>query len=208
MVEGDGASFRRASTSTAYRIVQEALTNVLKHAGKARATVRVRFGERDLDLEISDDGRVRGRDPRCAGRRPGSGRDAGAGPAPRRPAPGRTSNGGRLPGEGAPADRSTGRGRIGGAAGPRYSIPRRSSAVIRVLIVDDQPLLRTGFRMILSAEPDLEVVGEAADGGRASTLARRLRPDVVLMDIRMPIMDGVAATRQLAGPGVDEPSRS
>jgi DNA-binding NarL/FixJ family response regulator len=68
---------------------------------------------------------------------------------------------------------------------------------IRVLLADDQPLLRTGFRMILEAEPDIEVVGEAGDGESAVRLARRDRPDVVLMDIRMPVMDGVAATREL-----------
>jgi DNA-binding NarL/FixJ family response regulator len=76
---------------------------------------------------------------------------------------------------------------------------------ISVLLVDDQPLLRTGFRMILSAEPSLTVVGEAGDGATAVELARRLRPDVVLMDIRMPGMDGIAATRLLAGPGVEDP---
>ena len=75
---------------------------------------------------------------------------------------------------------------------------------IRVLLVDDQPLLRTGFRMILSAESDLTVVGEAGDGASAVDLARRLRPDVVLMDIRMPVMDGIQATRALAGPGVED----
>jgi DNA-binding NarL/FixJ family response regulator len=75
----------------------------------------------------------------------------------------------------------------------------------RVLLVDDQPLLRTGFRMILSAESDLTVVGEAADGASAVELARRLKPDVVLMDIRMPGMDGIQATRALAGPGVEDP---
>jgi DNA-binding NarL/FixJ family response regulator len=75
----------------------------------------------------------------------------------------------------------------------------------RVLLVDDQPLLRTGFRMILSAESDLTIVGEAGDGASAVELARRLKPDVVLMDIRMPVMDGIQATRALAGPGVEEP---
>ena len=75
----------------------------------------------------------------------------------------------------------------------------------RVLLVDDQPLLRTGFRMILSAEGDLSVVGEAGDGASAVEMARRRKPDVVLMDIRMPGMDGIQATRALAGPGVEEP---
>ena len=76
---------------------------------------------------------------------------------------------------------------------------------IKVLLVDDQPLLRTGFRMILSAESDLTVVGEAGDGASAVELARHLRPDVVLMDIRVPVMDGIQATRALAGPGVEDP---
>lgn len=76
---------------------------------------------------------------------------------------------------------------------------------IGILLVDDQPLLRTGFRMILSAEPDFRVVGEASDGSRAVELGRQLKPDVVLMDIRMPGMDGIEATRRLAGPGVEDP---
>jgi DNA-binding NarL/FixJ family response regulator/class 3 adenylate cyclase len=68
---------------------------------------------------------------------------------------------------------------------------------LRVLIVDDQALVRTGFRMILEAEPDMEVVGESADGRQAIEDARRLRPDVVLMDVRMPQLDGIEATRRL-----------
>ena len=79
--------------------------------------------------------------------------------------------------------------------------------MIRVLIADDQPLMRTGFRMILDAEPALEVVGEAADGGDAVRLAGHVRADVVLMDIRMPGMDGIEATRRLAGDGVQDPVR-
>jgi DNA-binding NarL/FixJ family response regulator len=66
-----------------------------------------------------------------------------------------------------------------------------------VLIVDDQALVRAGFRMILEAEADMEVVGEAADGGQAIVEASNLRPDVVLMDVRMPVMDGIEATRRL-----------
>jgi DNA-binding NarL/FixJ family response regulator len=72
---------------------------------------------------------------------------------------------------------------------------------IRVLLCDDQALVRGGFRMILEARPDLEVVGEAADGLQAVALGRRLAPDVILMDVRMPGLDGVAATRRLIASG-------
>jgi DNA-binding NarL/FixJ family response regulator len=73
------------------------------------------------------------------------------------------------------------------------------------MVADDQGLVRAGFRMILEAQPDIEVIAEAADGAEAVATARRLRPDVVLMDIRMPRMDGLQATRLLAGPGVADP---
>jgi DNA-binding NarL/FixJ family response regulator len=72
---------------------------------------------------------------------------------------------------------------------------------IRVLLVDDQALIRAGFRMILDAEDDIEVVGECADGTQAVDSVRRLKPDVVLMDIRMPEMDGIEATRLIANGG-------
>jgi len=68
---------------------------------------------------------------------------------------------------------------------------------IRIVTVDDQPLIRFGFRMMLEAEEDLDVVGEAADGAEAITLARELDPDVMLMDVRMPGVDGIAATRNI-----------
>jgi DNA-binding NarL/FixJ family response regulator len=76
---------------------------------------------------------------------------------------------------------------------------------IRVLVADDQEIVRTGLAMILNAQPGIDVVGEAADGRQAVELARRLRPDVCLFDIRMPAVDGIEATRLLAGPAVDNP---
>jgi DNA-binding NarL/FixJ family response regulator len=69
--------------------------------------------------------------------------------------------------------------------------------VIRVLLADDQRLVRSGFRMILRADPELEVVGEAGDGEEAVALAGALQPDVVLMDVRMPRLDGIEATRRI-----------
>ncbi|GFJ89452.1 hypothetical protein Prum_030940 [Phytohabitans rumicis] len=71
----------------------------------------------------------------------------------------------------------------------------------RVLLVDDQALLRLGFRMVLETQPDLEVVGEAGDGTQAVAMTRALAPDVVLMDVRMPVTDGIEATRRIVESG-------
>ncbi len=79
--------------------------------------------------------------------------------------------------------------------------------MIQVLIADDQAVVRAGFRMILEQEPDIAVVAEARNGCEAVTYTRQLRPDVVIMDIRMPEMDGLEATRQVAGPSVADPVR-
>jgi DNA-binding NarL/FixJ family response regulator len=79
--------------------------------------------------------------------------------------------------------------------------------MMRVLLADDQAMVRGGLRLILEDQSDITVVAEAADGAEAVTLARRLRPDVSLVDIRMPRLDGIEVTRALAGPGVSDPLR-
>ncbi|MFC5750952.1 response regulator [Actinomadura rugatobispora] len=78
---------------------------------------------------------------------------------------------------------------------------------ISVLLADDQAMIRRGLRLILEDQPDISVVGEAPDGAEAVAMARRLRPDVCLVDIRMPRLDGIEVTRALAGPGVRDPMR-
>ncbi len=78
---------------------------------------------------------------------------------------------------------------------------------IRVLVCEDQELVRVGYVTIFSAQADMEVVGEAQDGRAAVEAARRLRPDVVVMDVRMPVLDGIEATRQIAGPDVETPTK-
>ncbi|GAA1711808.1 response regulator [Dietzia cercidiphylli] len=80
-------------------------------------------------------------------------------------------------------------------AGPDSAVGEDSTAVLRILVVDDQALMRSGFSMMLGVEPDLEVIGDAADGAEAVEMCRRLRPDVVLMDVQMPGTDGIEATR-------------
>jgi DNA-binding NarL/FixJ family response regulator len=163
---------------SAYRIVQEALTNALKRAGPARAHVILRYRSNTLDIEVLDDGTG-----------DGNGGGSGHGLAGMR----RTCGDLRR------------RARVGSAAGGRLraagAVATRRDAVIRVLLADDQSLVRAGFRMILKAEPDMDVVGEAGDGREAVERVGALAPDVVLMDIRMPGVDGIEATRQITARG-------
>ena len=183
----------------AYRVVQEALTNVVKHAGgaptdgvacttvptlwrsgspiaaTARPDARLGGGGHGL-VGMRERVRMYGGELH-AGRRRGGGFEVRV----RVPARGRGSSG---------AD-----GRSAGMS------------TVRVLIADDQALVRAGFKMILDAEDDLDVIGEAADGLEAVELARRLKPDVVLMDIRMPQLDGIEATRRVVALGGDAPVR-
>ena len=169
----------------AYRIVQESLTNVRRHAGsEASVTVSLEYGPDGLTVRVDDTG-------------------AGGDPS--------TSDGNGIPGmrERAAALGGTltaGPGPDGAGfrveaylpVAPTDDPPTRGVGVIRVLLADDQALVRAGFRALLDAEEDIEIVGEAGDGAAAVRLAKATRPDLILMDIRMPHVDGLEATRQIA----------
>ena len=168
-----------------YRLAQESITNARRHARHATQVTVAVTGDADrVRLTIDDDGSAAG------GRAP-----AGYGLVGMQE---RASLLGGTFHAGPAAERG-----LAGRGGPA---PNRDATMsIRVLIADDQPIVRTGLTMLLDAQPDIEVVGAAADGREAVRLALQLRPDVGLFDIRMPLMDGIEATRRLAGPDVTDP---
>ena len=183
---GDLADLPAAVDAAAFRIAQEAVTNARRHARNATLVdVRVAGDPAFVRLHVEDDG-----DPTPTQATPGSGFGL-IGMVERAKLARRHVPGGPVP-----------RARLGGR---RHAAPGGVRVTIRVLVADDQDLVRTGLRLIIGTLDGLEVVGEARDGREAVRLARELRPDVCLMDIRMPVLDGVEATRQLAGPDVEDP---
>ena len=176
-VEGEPRPLAQSVDLSAYRIVQEALTNVVKHAGRAHTKVTLGYRPDALELTIADSGNERALlgEPR----RPRAGRHARARGAVRRHAHRRPARRARL-------------------RGARLApLRRRVVSRLRVVIADDQPMMRAGFKAVLEATGSIEVVAEAATGEEAVAAAEAHRPDVVLMDIRMPGMDGIEATRRL-----------
>jgi len=187
-VEGDQRPLSADADHSAYRILQESLTNVLRHAGPGTAAhVCLRYQPEALTITVTDDGPVNGNAVLGDGgvlpvgghgidgmreRAASVGDELTAGPLPGR----------RLPGQGHAARPDRGR-----------------SLVIRVLLAADQVLVRAGFRLLLESAGDIAVVAEAANGRVAVALTREHAPDVVLMDINMPEVDGVTATHLIAG---------
>lgn len=157
-----------------YRILQESLTNVLRHSGSVPVRVRIRVADNRLELEVTN---------------------------PLTGSAGTPGGGSGLRGIRERAALLGGNAKTGPYRGNGWCTrASRCTAYaermpVTVLLVDDEPLVRAGLRAVLEAQPDIEVVGEAGDGAAVIPLVRQLRPDVVAMDVRMPLMDGIEATR-------------
>ncbi len=174
-----------------YRILQEALTNVLKHAGAASVTVTIveRVGE--TTIEVVDDGRGLAAAAKAPGSPPGHGL---VGMRERVALFGGTLEAAARVGGGF---RVFARLRWSDTADHRSRLDDGAPMTITVVVADDQALVRGGFSVLLNSAPDIDVVGEAGDGAEAVEVVLRERPDVVLMDIRMPVIDGIEATRRI-----------
>ncbi len=180
-IEGDPRRLSEGIQLTIFRVAQEALTNTLKHATRpTEASLRVRCGPDRVELEATDTG------------------------APSRGAPGEgrglrgmreraLAYGGNLH----TGPRAEGGWRVHASA----SQPGSPMSSIRILLADDQELMRMGFRMVIESQPDLLIVGEAVDGHQAIEAVAECSPDIVLMDVRMPELDGNDATRRIIEPG-------
>ena len=160
----------------AYRIVQEALTNAIKHADASEVELSLDYRAGRLEICVRDDGVGANGSPTGQGHGLVGMRERAA------------LYGGQL--------HAGAREGSGSRCGWRYR-PGNRGVSIRTMIVDDQALARTGLQTVLGIDPEIDVVGEAADGRQAVDRARRLKPDVMLMDVRMPKLDGIAATREI-----------
>ena len=173
-----------------YRIVQEALTNVTKHAGTAQAAVDITFDDEAVIISVTDKGALH-RNGHVLLPDQGDGTKAHHGIIGMRERA--AMFGGSL------TRRATSRGWVR-SAGPS-SVRRCDIMTIGVVVVDDQALVRAGFRVLVDSEVGFSVLGEASNGVEAVDLVDATRPDVVLMDVRMPEMDGIEATRRILGAG-------